>query len=319
MGIDVFFSQSVRHMSDLNQNKANSTDAAGVASAVIAYCFWGFMPLYWHLMAEASHVEVLAHRIIWSLLFIVLMLVFKGEFAQTLAACRTLAAKSNRNAAGIIVLASMFASLNWLINIVGVNTGRVVELCLGMFLTPLATVAIGIVFFSERLTRLRALAVGLAACSVVILAAGLDRFPWIAVGVSSTWAIYGALKKKVTIAPMDSVFVEHALMFAPAFVFLCLAPGEYAAHFCSGFDSGLSWILMGTGVMTSIPMILFSLAAQRLPMTMLGVIQYLNPVLTLAVGVFVFSDPVAAAELGALVCILAAVFLFVASGYFPRR
>ena len=184
-------------MSDLNQNKANSTDAAGVASAVIAYCFWGFMPLYWHLMAEASHVEVLAHRIIWSLLFIVLMLVFKGEFAQTLAACRTLAAKSNRNAAGIIVLASMFASLNWLINIVGVNTGRVVELGLGMFLTPLATVAIGIVFFSERLTRLRALAVGLAACSVVILAAGLDRFPWIAVGVSSTWAIYGALKKKV--------------------------------------------------------------------------------------------------------------------------
>ena len=311
--------QSEQHMTNLSGNKSNSADAAGLSSAVIAYCFWGFMPLYWHLMAEASHVEVLAHRIIWSLLFIALMLFFKGQLFQTLATCRTLAVKSNRKVAGIIVLASMFASLNWLINIVGVNTGRVVELGLGMFLTPLATVAIGIAFFSERLTRIKALAMGFAACSVVILASGLDRFPWIAVGVSSTWAIYGALKKKVAIAPMDSVFVEHVLMFAPALGFLCLAPGGYAGHFCSGFDSGLSWILMGTGVMTSIPMILFSLAAQRLPMTMLGVIQYLNPVLTLAVGVFVFAEPVAAAELGALVCILAAVFLFVASSYLPRR
>lgn len=298
-----------------------SPGAVGILSSVLAYCFWGLMPLYWRRLAEAAPVEILAHRIIWSFVFITAGLAAAGRLPAAARVLGRLVLAPRDSGALIIVLASVFAALNWLVNIVGVNTGRVVELGLGMFLTPLATVAIGVVVFSERLSGARLAAVLLAALSVAVLVAGLDRFPWIAVGVSSTWAIYGALKKKVAIDPGDSVAIEHGLMLLPALAFILLSPGGYARHFLEGFDSHLSLFLIGTGIVTSIPMVLFSLSAQKLPMTVLGIVQYLNPVLTLSVGVLVFSEPVTTAEKAALALIAAAVALYIASsrGSSPAR
>lgn len=200
--------------------------------------------------------------------------------------------------------ASVFASANWLINILGVNTGRVVELGLGTFLTPLATVAIGILIFGERVSKIRAAALAVAAVGVAALVTGLDRFPTIALSVSATWAIYGALKKKVTLAPMESVALEHALMLPFALAWLCLSRAGAALDlFAAGFADGISYVLIGTGLVTAIPMILFSLAAQRLPLSILGIIQFLSPVLTLLLGVFVFGELLSSAEAAALFCV----------------
>ena len=295
-------------------NDATKAGSGGIVSAIVAYCFWGVMPVYWSLLSEATNVEILAHRIIWSLVFILFILIVKRQLGLTIETFKKLLVNPRKYGTVVIVLATLFASANWLVNIVGVNTGRVVELGLGTFLTPLATVAIGVVFFHEKLSRLRLLAIILAACGVAVLIAGLDRFPWIAVSVSGTWAIYGALKKKVIIHPMQSVAIEHAILFVPATAFLFSPQGIYAAHFLQGLDSGLSYALMGTGVMTSIPMILFSLAAQRLPMTVLGIIQYLAPVITLLSGVFIFREGMTTAELIALGFILSAVVLYIVSG-----
>ena len=293
----------MRAFSNDSTNSTDSSTAVGILASVVAYCFWGLMPLYWRQLAEAAPVEILAHRIIWSFVFIMAGLVVAGRLPSAARVLGRLLRSPRENGTFIIVLAAVFASVNWLVNILGVNTGRVVELGLGMFLTPLATVALGVIVFSELL----------AACGVVVLIAGLDRFPWIAIGVSASWAIYGALKKKVTIDAADSVAIEHGLLLVPALAYIFFAPGGYASHFAGGFSSGLSLLLIGTGIMTSIPMVLFSVSAQKLPMTLLGIIQYLNPVLTLSVGVVVFAEPVTDAEKAALAFIFAAVVLYVVS------
>ena len=211
----------------------------------------------------------------------------------------------------LLVLATVFASANWLVNIVGVTAERVVELSLGTFLTPLATMAIGVVVFSEKISKLRMAAIALAAIGVAVLITGLDRFPWIAILVSSTWATYGALKKKIVIEPLKSVAIEHILMVGPALAYLLSSQGYYLTHFAEGFNGHLSWALMGTGIVTSVPMIFFSFASQRLPMTVLGIIQFLSPVLTFLLGLFVFKEQVTTAEFVALGCILCAVGLYI--------
>ena len=297
----------------------------GLAGALVAYVFWGLMPLYWHLMVEVDAVDILAHRIIWSFVFILGVLCYGGRLLQTVGHIRAVFSQrssENRRTALLVVLASVFASANWLINILGVNTGRVVELGLGTFLTPLATVAIGILIFGERVSKIRAAALAVAAVGVAALVTGLDRFPTIALSVSATWAIYGALKKKVTLTPMESVALEHALMLPFALAWLCLSRAGAALDlFAAGFADGISYVLIGTGLVTAIPMILFSLAAQRLPLSILGIIQFLSPVLTLLLGVFVFGEPLSSAEAAALFCVATAALLYAASAgtHAPQR
>lgn len=287
------------------------TDKVGLLSAIGAYTIWGTITLYWALLADVDSVEVLSHRIVWSLVFVIGLLIIRRKLGETLELLKNLILAPRRNHTLLLLLATFFASANWLVNIMGVSMGRVVELSLGTFLTPLATMAIGVVFFSERVSKIRIAAIALAVIGVGVLITGLDRFPWFAVLVSSTWAIYGALKKKIVIEPLKSVGIEHVLMSVPAIIYLLSFDGIFIRHFLSGFDSVTSWALMGTGIVTSVPMILFSLAAQRIPMTILGIIQYTCPITTFLLGVFYFEEPVTSTELTALSFIAAAVFLYV--------
>ena len=283
----------------------------GILSALGAYCIWGMIALYWKLLTEADDVEILAHRIVWSLVFVIGLLIVKHQLGSTLRLLKNLFTAPKENHTLLLVLATVCASANWLVNIVGVTAERVVELSLGTFLTPLATMAIGVVVFSEKISKVRLTAIALAAIGVAVLITGLDRFPWIAILVSSTWATYGALKKKIVIEPLKSVAIEHILMVGPALAYLLSSQGYYLTHFAEGFNGHLSWALMGTGIVTSVPMIFFSFAAQRLPMTVLGIIQFLSPVLTFLLGLFVFKEPVTTAEFIALGCILCAVGLYI--------
>ena len=287
------------------------TDKVGLLSAIGAYTIWGTITLYWALLADVDSVEVLSHRIVWSLVFVIGLLIIRRKLGETLELLKNLILAPRRNHTLLLLLATFFASANWLVNIMGVSMGRVVELSLGTFLTPLATMAIGVVFFSERVSKIRIAAIALAVIGVGVLITGLDRFPWFAVLVSSTWAIYGALKKKIVIEPLKSVGIEHVLMCVPAIIYLLSFDGIFIRHFLSGFDSVTSWALMGTGIVTSVPMILFSLAAQRIPMTILGIIQFTCPITTFLLGVFYFQEPVTSTELTALSFIAAAVVLYV--------
>lgn len=284
-----------------------SVNRAGLFAALLAYTIWGLIPLYWNLLNGVGPVEILAHRIFWSFLFIMATVAVMGRVKNILPTIRFLC--ENRVQGLCIVLATLFASANWLINIVGVNTGRVVELGIGLFLTPLATIALGCIFYSEKLTKLRAAALFLAAAGVGIMIYKLGDIPWIAIGVSSTWAIYGALKKKVVIDPWMSNAIEHGALVIPAGLFLLYLASDGTGQFLNG-PAEVSLVLAGTGVVTAVPMIAFSLAAQRLKLTLLGIIQYLNPVLTLALGVFFFGEPVRESEIVPLCFIWTGVILY---------
>ena len=273
---------------------------AGIAAGVLAYIIWGLMPIYWRLLGEASSLEILCLRIIGSLVFIFGYLAAKGRLGE-------------------LVGAAFFSSANWLVNIVGVNTGHVVELGIGMFLTPLMSVALGVVFFREKLTPIQWISVLLPLVGVLIMIWGLGRIPWIAILVSSTWAVYSAIKKKVPLSAWISLAVEHALMLIPAALYLMYLERAGGMYFLHGHGVELDLALLFVGFVTAIPMIAFSYAAPRLPMLMLGFIQTLNPILVTSLGVLFFGESLTRTELIPLLFIWSGIAIYLASSIVRNR
>ena len=282
---------------------------AGFLAGVLAYCCWGLIPLYWHLLAAATPTEILSHRIAWTFVFILAVLGFEGRLPELARTVRSLTGPDRRTGV-ILVLAAAFSSANWLVNIAGVNTGHVVELGIGMFLTPLLTVAIGVLAFRERLDRVQWAAVLLALFGLLVMIANFGSFPWFAVGVSSTWATYSALKKKVEISAWLSLAVEHGLMLLPALLYVFYLASSGEGHFLSGLGPRFDLALAAVGIVTAVPMIAFSFAAPRLPLVVLGFIQYINPILTITLGVLFFGESVTLSEAVPLVFIWSGIALY---------
>lgn len=283
---------------------------AGLAAALVSYLFWGFMALYWHLLARADSWEVIAHRVVWTFVFVLALLLVRGGQRKILRTVETL--KRDLRRAGILLAAAVFASLNWWINVIGVVTEQVVQLGIGTFLTPLISVVLGVVFFSERLGRMKWTAIGLAAAGVALMIASFGQFPWIALGVSASWGLYGALKKKLMLDAQIGILLEVTVMLPFALGYVWHLQSAGLGHFLTG-DALLSSALVGTGIVTSIPLVLFTFAAMNLPMNVLGFCQYLAPILTLLLGIFWFREPFGEEELLPLLFIWSGILLFSAA------
>ncbi len=301
------------------EDRSTSTESIryGYIAGFLAYFVWGLMPLYVRTLAAASPFEILAHRIVWGLLLIVAALFFRGTLGHLFSTAASLF-RDQKRIGGLVLLAALFAAVNWFINIIGVTTGHVIELGIGMFLTPLVTVAFGFVFYRERLALSETLSVILAAAGVLIMIWNFGRIPWVALGVSFTWGIYSAVKKKVTIPPWESIASEHTLLLIPAIAYLLTLAASGSGHFSSG-DAALSARLIGMGLITTVPMILFSYAAVRLPLIVLGFIQYLNPVLTISMGVLFLGETITSEEILPLLFILSGIALYLASGVLKAK
>ena len=280
---------------------------SGLLAAIVSYLFWGFMSVYWSLLAEADSWEVIAHRVLWSLVFLLLAMALRGKLNEVLETARLLWA--DRRRLMIMLSAAFFAALNWWINVIAVLTDHVVELGIGTFLTPLISVSLGVIFFGERLSLLKKGAIALAAVGVGIMIVGFGHFPWISLGVSLTWGIYGALKKKLMLEAWVSIILEAALMLPAALAYIGWLHAGGLGHFGTG-GIGLTLALAGTGIMTSIPLICFTLAAMKLPMNVLGFCQYIAPVMTLLLGIFWFGEPFGGRELLPLIFIWSGIALF---------
>lgn len=283
---------------------------AGLAAALVSYLFWGFMALYWHLLARADSWEVIAHRVVWTFVFVLALLLVRGGQRKILRTVETL--KRDLRRAGILLAAAVFASLNWWINVIGVVTEQVVQLGIGTFLTPLISVLLGVVFFSERLGRMKWTAIGLAAAGVALMIASFGQFPWITLGVSASWGLYGALKKKLMLDAQIGILLEVTVMLPFALGYVWHLQSAGLGHFLTG-DALLSSALVGTGIVTSIPLVLFTFAAMNLPMNVLGFCQYLAPILTLLLGIFWFREPFGEEELLPLLFIWSGILLFSAA------
>jgi chloramphenicol-sensitive protein RarD len=277
-----------------------------------AYGLWGFFPLYWKLLKPATPVEILAHRIVWSAVFVAGVLAVLRHW-------RFLRGLSGRTYAAITVASALIA-LNWGTYIYGVNTDHVVETSLGYFINPLVTVLLGVVVLRERLRigQWSALAVG--ALAVAVLTWDYGRPPWIALTLAVSFALYGLSKKRLGLPAAEGLFVESAVLAVPAAAYL----GWLAWRGDGAFGTvslGNSLLLVLCGAITAVPLLLFAGAANRLPLSALGLLQYTAPVLQLACGVLVFDEPMPPVRLAGfgLVWVALAVFSWDAVGHARRQ
>lgn len=280
----------------------------GLIAATTAYMCWGFMPLYWALLKRAHDWEIVGHRILWSLLFIFIFLCIWGRFDHIRKTIKSI--QQSVIQISNLFLAASLAALNWWINIHAVNTNQVIELGIGMFLTPLMSVVFGLFFFSEKLSKIKTFSVLLPTIGVLIMIYSFGQIPWIALGVSSSWAMYGVFKKRLGIDPWVSNMLEVAIILPFACIYLGYLGFIGRGMFISG-GLEITGLLISVGIVTSIPMIAFASATNNLPLSILGFVQYLNPILTTCVGIFLFHEPFQETQLVPLLFIWSGIGIFI--------
>lgn len=256
---------------------------AGSLYALLAYGAWGLLPIYWKFLGQSSPIEVLCHRIIWSLVFLSGLLMLQqrqAEVRSLLKARRTLV---------LLLISAALLTCNWGLYIYGVNTDRVVETSLGYFINPLVSVLLGFVVLKERLELGQQIAVVLAAIAVGYFIGQFGTIPWIALGLAFTFAFYGLVRKVVAVAPMVGLAIETLLVTPPALAFVTYQGAIGNATL--GSSPTLTLLLVGAGVVTSMPLLWFNNAAKRLQLSTLGFFQYLAPSLQLMLAVFLYGEP----------------------------
>jgi len=272
----------------------------GYLYGLVAYASWGFFPLYFKLLRPAGALEILAHRVVWSAVFIALLL-------SAMRGWRSIAAlRHRRRTLGMIALAAVLIAVNWGVYIYGVNSSHVVETSLGYFITPLISVAFGLMLFGERLRAPQWAALGLGAVAVVVLTVDYGRLPWIALTLAGSFSCYGLVKKRLGLPPANGLFVESGLLALPGLAYLgwLTAAGQSTfGHGAAGHATawhtaaGHAALLLVSGPLTAVPLLLFAGAANRIPMTGLGILQYVAPILQLFCGVVIYHEPMPTAQL----------------------
>jgi chloramphenicol-sensitive protein RarD len=276
-----------------------------VLFGLAAYSIWGLFPLYFPLLRPSGGLEIVAHRVLWSLLFIALLLTVLRRWSHVRALL------TDRRRLLVLAGAAVLIAVNWLVFVYGVNSGHVVETSLGYFINPLMSVLLGVVVFGERLRSLQWVAVGIAAVAVAVLTVDYGRPPWIALSLALTFALYGLMKKIVRVEAAPGLFVETLLVAVPAMVVLALLHADGTARFADA-GAGHAALLVGSGIATAIPLLLFAAAARRIPLSTIGLLQYLTPLMQLAIGVFVYDEPMPPARLAGFAIVWVALAVFTA-------
>ncbi|MGY6024914.1 EamA family transporter RarD [Streptomyces spinosirectus] len=258
-------------------------ERAGLLNGVAAYGMWGLVPLFWPLLKPAGAVEILAHRMAWSLAFVAVALVVTRRWAwagELLRQPRRL---------GLVAVAAAVITVNWGVYIWSVNSGHVVEASLGYFINPLVTIAMGVLLLKERLRPVQWVAVATGFAAVVVLTVGYGQLPWISLTLAFSFATYGLVKKKVALGGIESLAAETAIQFVPAVGYLLWLSSQGRSTFAAE-GAGHGALLAATGVVTALPLVCFGAAAIRVPLSTLGLLQYLAPVFQFLLGIFYFHE-----------------------------
>ena len=280
--------------------------------ATLAYVAWGLFPLYFRQLQAVPALEVIAHRTLWSMVFVAVLLVARrqlGWMAPLMRQPRLVAA---------FALSALLLSTNWLIYVWAVNNGHVVDASLGYFILPLANVAMGYVFLHERPRRGQWLAVALAAAGVLWLTWQAGRLPWIALALALTFGFYGLLRKTAVLGALEGLALETALLAPLALAALAFWGWQGSAAWLRADTGELLWLL-AAGPITAVPLLLFAAGARRIPLSTMGLLQYISPTLQLLCGVWLFGEQLQPARLAGFVLIWAALVLFAVEGAWQRR
>ncbi len=284
----------------------------GMLACLGAFVIWGLVPLFWKQLRTVDAVELIAHRIVWSCVFLFLIMPFRGSWGQLRAAWKNPPELRLHLATGALIL------VNWLIYIWAVNAGRVVDASLGYFLNPLVNVLLGRWFLGEKLGRVQMASIGLAAVGVAILIGLAGTVPWIALSLAGSFGVYGLLKKRSTLGPMAGLTFETTL-YAPLaggwLLWLAVHGGGALGH----AEARVQTLVLVTGVLTAIPLLLFAAGARKLPLATVGLIQYVAPTLQFLLGVVFYAEPMTRARLAAFACIWCALGIYSANAWWSGR
>jgi chloramphenicol-sensitive protein RarD len=266
-----------------------SAERHGLWVAIASFVLWGLMPLYWHLLKMVPSLQIVAHRVVWSTLLVVAWLLWKSGRGWLRAAL------ARPRAAWMLALSGALIGFNWSLYIWAVNAGHVVESSLGYFINPLLNVVLGVVFLHERLSRMKWLAVAFAAAGVAWLTVQFGQPPWIAICLALSFALYGLLRKLLAIDAVAGLGVESAYLFLPAIAVVAWGEMQGQGGFLplNGVDAwgaGADALLIFGGALTALPLIGFAFAVRRVPLSVVGLLQYIAPTLQFLTGVFVFHE-----------------------------
>lgn len=298
-----------------------SDSQKGILAILISGLIWGFSPLYYKILGHVPPVELLSHRVVWSVVFFVAVLCFQRRLGALWSAI------SNWRSAATLFAASLLIGINWFIFIHSIQIEKATEASLGYFIFPLVVVCIGWIGFGERLSRMQNIAIALATFAVVIITVSQGVWPWIALIISISFGLYGYVKKKISIGPVVSVTAE-VLLLAPFAVAVL-----YATHRGFGpsvaLDGGIggvfgqslydSVLLMLSGPLTATPLIFFSYAAKRIPMATLGLLNYVNPTLQFICAVAIFGEPISGVQIASFGLIWLALALYPCDSFRQER
>lgn len=281
----------------------------GTIYAVLAYLMWGALPLYWKLLHEVSATEILAHRIIWSFVFVTIILALLSKWPIVKEECRAIF--RNKKYMLALLASTTLISINWLIFIWAVNNDKVIETSLGYYINPLLVVLLGIVLLKERLNMWQTGSLVLATIGVVIMTVHYGYFPWVAFSLAISFALYGLVKKVVQLSPLLALAFETVLTLPIALMFVSWLHVTNAGTF--GMDVTMTWLLIGAGIATALPLLWFAHGARRIPLNMIGFLQYIAPSITLCLGIFVFHEPFSKVQLLSFIFIWTALTVFTLS------
>ena len=280
-----------------------SEERRGYLYGLTAYVIWGFFPIYFKLLQPAGALEILAHRVIWSVVFVSLVLAVARNWrflARVLRSPRLL---------GGISAAAVLIAINWGTYIYGVNSSRVVETALGYFITPLVLVLLGVTVQRERLRAWQWAAVGVGGLAVAVLTVDYGRLPYIALLLAGSFGTYSLVKKRLSLPPAEGLFVESTVLAIPALAYVGWLTARGTAEF-GHVSTPHTALMIFAGVATAVPLLLFASAANRVPMVGIGILQYVAPILQLACGVLIFHEPMPPARLAGFGLVWIALIIF---------
>ena len=284
----------------------------GLWYALGAYVAWGLFPIYWKWLHQIDATQLIGHRIAWS--FIMLMIFIAAT--RQLKDLRAVA--FDRRTLLIYSVAAILIGINWLVYVWAVNANFIVETSLGYFINPLLSVLMGVIFLREHLRPLQWIPVVLAASGVIYLAVAYGRLPWIALTLAFSFGTYGLVKKLAPLGSLYGLTLETGILFIPAVIYLLYVENNGTGAFLhSNLTTNL--LLMGAGVMTTVPLLMFASAARRLPLSMVGIMQYIAPTLQFLLGVLVYKEPFDHMQLIGFGIVWVALILFAAENFWARR
>lgn len=290
--------------------KDDHTAKLGILYAIIAYVLWGVLPIYWKFIDHVGSGEILAHRIIWSFVFMIVLITIVRAWPEFVSTCRDMLLHKKRLLA--IICASIVISLNWLTYIWAVNNDYIIQASLGYYINPLISILLAVVVLREKLTPRQVFSVILASIGVVLLTVHAGVFPWVSIWLAVSFAIYGLIKKVVDMPAMFGLTIETMMVTPIALVYVFSLPKH---TFKLNSFTGTHALLIGAGVITAVPLLLFAKGAQSIPLSLIGFLQYIAPTIMLILGVFVYNEVFSLMHLLAFSFIWIALIIYLMSIY----